>query len=210
MVTRLTLAAIALTAGVGGADPLPIPTVSLLLKDDPVPPLEPRKRFFKLRSGTRLEPVVHIVPPPVGSAGDPTQAGATLTVYNGAGSGQVATVTLPAARWSLIGSSENFKGYRFHDDTPIDGPIVRVFVKPDKIFVAGGRANLDVPPRSHAAGAGRGAACAGRGRGMVRRGTGQGARSRLRHARPLRRHQGRHPAELSAAALTLLRARGAW
>src|SRR4030095_6479138 len=52
---------------------------------------------------------------------------------------QSVTHVLAAARWSLIGTAATFKGYQFHDDTPADGPVVRVFVKPDKIFIAGGK-----------------------------------------------------------------------
>jgi hypothetical protein len=142
MAPRLSLAllVVALCAR-ARAEPLVLPTVSLVVKDDATLPIEPKKRFFKLRSGTKTEPVVHIVPPAVGGAGDPTIGGATLTVYNTDGVPQVATYALPAARWSLIGTATTFKGYQFHDDTPVDGPVVRIFVKPDKIFVAGGKAN---------------------------------------------------------------------
>jgi hypothetical protein len=141
MSTRRLLAAVAIALWIGAvhADPLPVPCVSLVVKDDPTPPAEPKKRFFKLRSGTRLVTTGRIVPPPPGSAGDPTLGGATVTVFNTGGTPQAVTHVLPAARWSLIGSTANFKGYQFHDDTPADGPIVRVFVKPDKIFVAGGK-----------------------------------------------------------------------
>jgi hypothetical protein len=83
-----------------------VPTVSLVVKDDPAPPIEPKKRYFKFRSGTQQEPIVHITPPPVGSADEPTIA-----------------------------------GYHFHDATAADGPVFRVFVKPDKLFMRGGRTN---------------------------------------------------------------------
>lgn len=132
-------AGLAALAGRGAAEPLPVPAVALVVKDDPTPPVEPKKRSFKLRAGTRLEPDVHIVPPPLGSGGDPTLGGGVLTVFNTGGTPQSATYELPAARWRVIGSAASFKGYHFHDDTPADGPVVRVFVKPDKIFVAGGK-----------------------------------------------------------------------
>jgi hypothetical protein len=133
--------AIALAAGAAHPDPLPVPGVALVVKDDPTPPIEPKKRFFKLRSGTKTLTTGRIVPPSPGGAGDPTLGGAAITVFNTGGAAQAVTHTLPAARWSLIGTPTNFKGYQFHDDTPADGPIVRVFVKPDKIFVAGGKTN---------------------------------------------------------------------
>jgi hypothetical protein len=123
------------------ADPLPIPTVHFVVRDDDVEPIEPKKRKFKLRSGTRQHPLVHIVPPVVGGPGDPTLHGATLTIHNVGGPAQSATYELPAARWRIIGTPENFKGWHFHDDTPADGPVVRVFVKPDKLYVSGGKSN---------------------------------------------------------------------
>jgi hypothetical protein len=141
MSTRLVAAIIllAIRAGTLSAEPLPIPCVALVVKDDATPPIEPKKRFFKLRSGTRLLPADRIVPPAIGGAGDPTLHGATLVVRNTGGDGQSVTHVLPTARWSLIGTPATFKGWQFHDDTPADGPVVRVFVKPDKIFVAGGK-----------------------------------------------------------------------
>jgi hypothetical protein len=111
------------------------------VKDDVVPPIVPKKRSFKLRSGTRLEPVVHIVPPPIGSAGDPTLGGATLTVYDVGDPAQSATYPLPAERWQIIGTAASFKGYLFREESPLEGPVMRVFVKQDKLFVSGGRAN---------------------------------------------------------------------
>jgi len=136
------LVVIALIGGlpaVAPGDPVPLPAVSLVIKDDPVEPIIAKKRFFKLRSGTRIDSAVRIVPPPPGSAGDPTTGGAVLTVANVGGAPGLATYALPAGRWSLIGTAASFKGYQFHDDTAADGPVVRVFVKPDKLFVAGGK-----------------------------------------------------------------------
>jgi hypothetical protein len=122
-------------------DPLPLPVAELTVKDDAVEPIIPKWRAFKMRSGTRYDPFVHIVPPALGSAGDPTLHGGVLTIFNVGGPPQVVTYPLPAERWRLIGTPENFKGYHFHDDTPADGPIVRVFVKPEKLFVSGGKTN---------------------------------------------------------------------
>ena len=109
------------------------------MKDDPIEPISPKQRAFKMRSGTKQELLVHIVPPAIGSAGDPTLHGGVLTIFNVAGPPQSATYVLPAERWRIIGTPEKFKGWHFHDDTPEDGPIVRVFVKPEKIFVSGGK-----------------------------------------------------------------------
>src|SRR5262249_9227192 len=101
----------------------------------------PKKRFFKLRSGTKLATSGRIVPPSPGGAGDPTLGGATITVFATGGPSPIVPYALPASHWSLIGTTINFKGYQFPDKTPADGPIVLLFVKPDKIFVAGGKAN---------------------------------------------------------------------
>jgi hypothetical protein len=136
-----TFACVTAFAGSAAAEPLVIPIVNLVVKDDPTPPIVPKKRSFKLRSGTRQEPVVHIVPPAIGSPGDPTIGGGVLTVLNTGGAPQVQSHPLPAARWTVIGSAENFKGWKFHDDTPADGPVMRVFVKPDKLYVSGGKTN---------------------------------------------------------------------
>jgi hypothetical protein len=151
----LLAVAIALRVGAAHADPLPVPCVSLVVKDDPTPPVEPKKRFFKLRSGTKLLTAGKIVPPAPGSPGDPTLGGAVITIFDTGGTPQSVAYTLPAARWSLIGTTTSFKGYQFHDDTPVDGPIVRVFVKLDKLFVAGGKAGwgylLDGAPQGSVA-----------------------------------------------------------
>jgi hypothetical protein len=83
MSTRRSWAAVAIALRIDAAhaDPLPVPCVSLVVKDDPTPPVEPKERFFKLRSGTRLVTTGRIVPPPPGSAGDPTLGGATVSVF---------------------------------------------------------------------------------------------------------------------------------
>jgi hypothetical protein len=132
-------------AAVAHADDVPIltiPTTNLSLRDDPVPPLDPSKRYIKLRGGTkREEPPDKIALPPMGSTGDPTAAGASggggsVTVYNPS-SGESFTVDLPAERWVYIGGNPVLKGYRFANAL---GPIFKVFVKPDKLYVRGGTA----------------------------------------------------------------------
>jgi hypothetical protein len=69
------------------------------------------------------------VSPAPGGPGDPTTAGATLRVYNAAGSGELVTVTLPATGWTVAGS-----GYRFRAPS---GPITAVRVKADRIAIRG-------------------------------------------------------------------------
>ena len=131
-------------ARVAGADPVLVPVVNLTVKDDPSPPIDPHKRSFKFRAGTKLA-AVHIALPAIGSAGNPTLWGATLVLYNAAGTGEFESIDLPPTEWHVIGTPANVKGYQFHDVTPADGPIVRLYVKPDKIFVSGGKDSWPYP-----------------------------------------------------------------
>jgi hypothetical protein len=120
---------------------LDLPTTSLVLKDDPGG--APKARYVKVRSSTKSGQVApgedRIVPPAPGGAGDPTLHGATFTIYNVGGNPQVHTATLPAAFWRINGSPSNHKGWLFKDTTTGDGPIFRIYLKPDKLFVIGGR-----------------------------------------------------------------------
>jgi len=119
------------------ADLVTIPVNGVLLRDDSKPPIDYNYRYFKMRSTTKTEPPEHqIVMPDPGSAGDPTSigatgGGATLTVYNAAGSGEVFTVTLPASGWSYIRSTPP-RRLRFGSPT---GPVRRVFLRPGILYV---------------------------------------------------------------------------
>src|SRR5207237_4407885 len=89
----------------------------------------PAKRKISFRSTSIGDPAANrIIPPPSGTPGDPTVAGATLTVYNAAGSGEKVVVALPAssplAGWSSVGSG----GYRFRSKDP-SVPITSVVVR---------------------------------------------------------------------------------
>lgn len=148
----------AVLAGVAGAQTIwDLPTTSLVLKDDPGG--APKARYVKVRSSTKTGQVApgddRIVPPAPGSAGDPTIHGATFTIYNVAGNPQVHTATLPAAFWRINGSPSNHKGWLFKDTTTGDGPIFRIYLKPDKLFVIGGRDlwgyRLDAEPQERVA-----------------------------------------------------------
>jgi hypothetical protein len=104
-----------------------------------VPP-NPAARKVKFKSSTKRDPLNRILPPAPGTAGDPTSAGATgggatLTVYNSNGSGEAVTLALPAAGWTLQGST----GYRFTNPDP-DGAIKRITVRVDSLTVRGGGA----------------------------------------------------------------------
>src|SRR2546428_3481929 len=86
-----------------------IRTSTLRLQDDPA---QPGRRRIAFKSATKFDPPANrILPPAPGSAGDPTRGGATLAVYNAAGSGEAVTVALPPggplAGWSLPGAGRH-------------------------------------------------------------------------------------------------------
>src|SRR5262249_1664856 len=125
------------------ADPVSIPgltriqTTSLLLKDDSTPPAHPEKRKVTFKSTTKQDPPTNQVTPPLlGSPGDPTLHGATLTVYNAVGqTTDEVTVPLPAGpEWTAIGSS----GFKWKSKT---GPITLVLIKQGKLQVKGGKSS---------------------------------------------------------------------
>jgi hypothetical protein len=130
-----------------------IRTSGLTLRDDVVPPINPDARRVSFKSSTKRDPAANrIVPPAPGSTGDPILGGATLTVYDSAGSGEKVVVTLPAgAGWSTLGSASSPKGWRFRSD----GPVTSVTVKADSIKVKGGKAGwtytLDEPTQGRVA-----------------------------------------------------------
>jgi DNA-binding beta-propeller fold protein YncE len=141
------------------ADPASVPatleralirTTSLSLKDRGEPHPLPKARKIKFKSLTKTDSPGHrIVPPTGGGAGDPRIHGATLDVFNAAGSGEVVTVALPPSHWRAVGSATEPKGYRFDDKA---SPISRVSVLPDKLQIKGGgetwRYTLDEPSQS--------------------------------------------------------------
>jgi hypothetical protein len=126
-----------LGAAARAADPVVIPVNIVLLKDDAVPPIDPAKRYFKMRTTTNKVPLENqIVMPEPGSVGDPTAngasgGGATLTVYNAAGSGEAFTYDLPVSGWTQIGINPP-KRYRFGSPT---GPVRRIFLRPGILYV---------------------------------------------------------------------------
>jgi len=94
-------------AGTNPGDPLDFPggaalavveTGKLDLKEKVLAFGVERTFTFKPRASTA------VVPPAVGSAGDPTLHGATLRLYNASGSGEQLTVALPAASWTRSGT----------------------------------------------------------------------------------------------------------
>ena len=138
-------------AGTDPADPVSIPGLTLVqatsfsLKDDSTPPADPDKRKISFKASTKTDPPTNqVTPPALGSAGDPIQHGATLTVYNGAGlTTDVVTVPLPAGpEWTSIGRS----GSKWKSKT---GAITSLLIKQSQLKVKGGKAawgyTLDEP-----------------------------------------------------------------
>ncbi len=112
---------------------------ALGLRDDPA---NPARRRVSFKSSSRGDPPANgIVPPAAGTGGDPTVGGATLTVYNAAGSGEKVVVPLPAssplAGWSAVGSD----GYRFRSKDP-SVPVSSITVRGDRITLKGGKASF--------------------------------------------------------------------
>jgi hypothetical protein len=101
-----------------------------------------RTLVFKA-SSNRLDPIgARIIPPPSGSAGDPTAHGARLVVYDAASlTTDQASIDLPAAGWRKLRDSGGVPTYRYRDRTP--GAAIRsVIVTHDRISVQGGGPGL--------------------------------------------------------------------
>ncbi|MFQ5665884.1 MAG: hypothetical protein ACE5I7_05565 [Candidatus Binatia bacterium] len=133
---------------------VPVPVRSLVMKDDSQGG-KTAKRKFRFRVRTTQEGMEHrVVPPDRGSAGDPRENGAILTVYNSAGSGEIVSVALPPAGWQALGRESNPRGYRFRDKSRT-GPVQRVVVKPDTIRIRAGKSDwlytLDEPTQGRIA-----------------------------------------------------------
>jgi len=132
-----------------------VPTRALTMKDGSVRADPSKRRIAFTASSSPLDPPgSRIVPPPIGSAGDPTLGGGTLRVYNSAGrTGDDVLVTL-ASGWSVLGTPSRFKGYRYRSTDP-NGPVRAILVTPDRITVKGGKADwsytLDEPSQGRVA-----------------------------------------------------------
>jgi hypothetical protein len=145
-----SLLAVALAAPPVFAEPtvVLVGTNRLKMKDDTVEPIVPGKRLFiwKVRSGVLDEPENLVVTPAHGSDGDPSLHGATLTVYNAAGSGEVFTTDLPAESWVQRGDGS--KGWRYIYSSSTTA-IRKIYLKSPKITLKGGKAawgySLDEP-----------------------------------------------------------------
>jgi len=131
----------------GGPAVTRVRTAKLALKDRSVPS-DPTRRRLTFVSRTSREPAANrIAAPAPGSTGDPSLHGATLVVYDAAGSGEVVTIALAPAGWSRAGSTAKPR-WVYRATTPSD-PVSRVVLAADVLTVKGGRAgfgySLDEP-----------------------------------------------------------------
>ena len=129
-----------------------VPARSLRLADATGPPANPRAgaspssrpRPSSTCSRTR------IIPPPPGSAGDPTVAGAVLSIYNAAGmTDDDVRIDLPASGWKVRAGSVPSYRYRSADH---DAAVSSVIVKRDGYrCAAAARGSAYTPERAVAA-----------------------------------------------------------
>jgi DNA-binding beta-propeller fold protein YncE len=95
-----------------------------------------------------------IVPPPRGSANDPTVAGGVLLMYNAAGlTGDMDLYPLPAVGWHYLGTN-SLGGYAFVGKAVPGGTtdVTKLVLKPDKITAKGfGPYSLDEPQQGRIA-----------------------------------------------------------
>lgn len=138
-----------LDAGTNVADPSSHPggpaftliQVTRLQLDDGTTPPNPGRRRLSFTSKTSGDLAAQrIVPPPPSGPGDPTLHGATLIVYDAAGTGETATIPLAAGGWSRTGSLAT-PTYQYRKVASTD-PISRVSLQPDRVRVSGGGAGL--------------------------------------------------------------------
>jgi len=134
-----------LDAGTDPADPnsfpgavaiAPIRTSALVISDDGVAPVDPRKRKMRFRSAKRGTTPSGVTLPTPGGAGDPTLHGATLIVYRPDGGGTPVTIALPAANWRARGGTPA-KRFTYCDGTGLSGPIRAVTVSATSLSVRG-------------------------------------------------------------------------
>ena len=132
-------------AGTDPADPASYPgavqvvgvrATSLVLNDDPTPPLDASKRKFRLRSAKQGATPSGVVVPAQGGVGDPTINGATLTVYRPDGGGTLVEIPLPAANWRASGGTPA-KRFLYSDPRGASGPIRSVQVTSRALTVRG-------------------------------------------------------------------------
>jgi hypothetical protein len=115
-----------------GPAPVLIGTYMLTLSD---PASSPAKRKIRFSAATKRAPALQRVAPPApGSGGDPTQFGATLTIYNAAASGEKFVVLLPNTGWKQTSKGFQYTGAK-------GSAIMKVVVTTDMIMITGGGAS---------------------------------------------------------------------
>jgi hypothetical protein len=71
-----------------------------------------------------------------GSAEDPTQHDATLSIWNPTDPNKMQAFTLPSSGWEGLGNPPGSKGYKYLDKTFANGPCKVVLLKPGKLLKA--------------------------------------------------------------------------
>jgi DNA-binding beta-propeller fold protein YncE len=133
----------------GAITPTGIRTSRLILRDDDENPINPNRNRLAFRSARAGTAPSGVVVPAVGSAGDPTLGGAALTLYRGDGGPDLVGLTLPAARWTRVGTTSS-PVYRYRDMQRVDGPITAVTLRDGRLVVRGkgvGLYQLDGAPQ---------------------------------------------------------------
>lgn len=129
-------------AAVGAQPIVTVRNRHIVLRDDNVQPVDPSRRYLRVRVGTRTEDAAHrVVLPLAGSDGDPTPGGATggggtLTVYNANGGGEQVTYSLAADSW-YRSPFDPIRVYQYKGGGPGLSPIRKIYVRPDKIYMEG-------------------------------------------------------------------------
>jgi len=113
---------------------VPIPTRVLKMKDASFAGFADARKFVFKSKTKDVAPANRVVPPAVGGEGDPTLHGASLVVYNSAGTGEAFGEALPAGDWIALGSPASPKGFKYKTNDPARS-VVRVVVKRDLLKV---------------------------------------------------------------------------
>jgi hypothetical protein len=123
----LAVAVLLCSAGSGSATDVPVTGAKLKIKDVTQPGVARRKLVFATAD-------LAIVIPTDGGSADPTLTGGTLEILNGAGSGESASVPLPAEHWRRAPRDleKPLEGWRYKDivkDLPTSNYKIKVVLK---------------------------------------------------------------------------------
>jgi DNA-binding beta-propeller fold protein YncE len=137
----------------GAITPTGMRTKRLVLRDDDRFPINPNQSRLTFQSAKAGSAPSGVVVPTAGGQGDPTLAGAVLTVYRGDGGPGTVVLALPAARWTHAGAGATAT-YRYRDRDRVDGPITAVKLRAGHLDVRGkgtGLFQLDGAPQTSVA-----------------------------------------------------------